>query len=74
MLNRLLNMHEHTLIYAGLLPFIGLTGCQLLGITTIPLIGHTQYAFATYSLVIHSFMAGTHWTIGRQRKSSVHFL
>lgn len=58
----------HTLMYAGLLPFVILTVCHGYGWQTLPYLGQTQCVFAAYGLVIHCFMAGTHWTKARHNQ------
>ncbi|MBC6414277.1 MAG: DUF3429 domain-containing protein [Chromatiales bacterium] len=49
------------LTYAGALPFVICAACFSYGITTVPWLGETKQILAIYSLVIISFMAGSHW-------------
>ena len=49
------------LSYAGALPFIFCSGCFILNIHTLPLLGDTDKVLSVYGLVITSFMAGSHW-------------
>lgn len=49
------------LTYAGTLPFIACALMSYANIAELPMIGSFASAAAAYSLVIVSFMAGTHW-------------
>ncbi len=49
------------LTYAGVLPFTICSTCLALGIEVIPLLGATEKILRVYSLVIITFMAGSHW-------------
>ena len=49
------------LTYAGLLPFIICSTCLALDIKVFPLLGATEKLLSIYSLVITTFMAGSHW-------------
>ena len=49
------------LAYAGLLPFIICSICLALNVKVIPLFGATEKLLSIYSLVITTFMAGSHW-------------
>ncbi len=60
----------HGLMYAGLLPFVVLATCHACGWQNLPYVGKVQFVFAVYGLVIHSFMAGTHWTKARMNKKT----
>jgi hypothetical protein len=49
------------LSYAGALPFFFCALCFIGDIHILPLLGHTDKVLSGYSLVIASFMAGSHW-------------
>lgn len=49
------------LTYAGTLPFIICATCLAFGIKVIPLFGATEKILSVYSLVITTFLAGSHW-------------
>jgi hypothetical protein len=45
----------------GALPFVFCAICFIENIHILPLFGHTDMVLSAYSLVISSFMAGSHW-------------
>lgn len=49
------------LAYAGAIPFLLCAILFAFKIQKIPILGNLQTVISTYSLVIASFMAGTHW-------------
>ena len=49
------------LSYVGALPFVFCAICFIEDIHILPLFGHTDMVLSAYSLVISSFMAGSHW-------------
>lgn len=53
--------HYIYLTYAGSLPFVFCAILLLLNINTIPILGNVELILSVYSLVIASFMAGSHW-------------
>jgi len=51
------------LTYAGTLPFIFCTLCFIFNIQTVPVLGQVNQILGTYSIIISSFIAGSHWGI-----------
>ena len=51
------------LTYAGTLPFTFCTLCFIFNIQTLPLLGQVNQVLGTYSVIISSFIAGSHWGI-----------
>lgn len=49
------------LIYAGLIPFIGLAICLSFGINSLLWLGSTEKILSVYALVIANFLAGICW-------------
>ncbi|WP_257098630.1 DUF3429 domain-containing protein [Pseudovibrio flavus] len=49
------------LAYAGTLPFIFCAGALSMGYTELPHVGTLHEILASYTLMILTFMAGTHW-------------
>jgi len=49
------------LTYAGTLPFIFCTLCFIFNIQTVPVLGQVNQILGTYSIIISSFIAGSHW-------------
>lgn len=46
---------------AGTLPFLALAGLLLSGSRTLPVLGDILHLLQSYTVVIVSFMAGSHW-------------
>lgn len=49
------------LMFAGLIPFVGLTLFSAFGITVLPALGSTVQVLGLYSLMIAVFISGSHW-------------
>lgn len=49
------------LTFAGAIPFVICAFLMTVGVTSIPVLGNTEYVLSVYGLVIASFMAGAHW-------------
>ena len=49
------------LTYAGAVPFVMCAFCFLMEVRFIPIVGNVAEILGIYSLVIASFMAGSHW-------------
>lgn len=49
------------LTYAGALPFILCAACMVFDISSLPLLGEVKQILSIYTLLIASFMAGSHW-------------
>lgn len=45
----------------GLIPFVFLSICVALGLSTLPVLGKIEPLFSSYSLAIVVFMSGVHW-------------
>ncbi len=51
----------HLLMFAGVLPFLAGAVLLLAGVSSLPVLGLTSSAVASYGLVIVIFLTGIHW-------------
>ena len=49
------------LMFAGLVPFVGLTLFSAFGLTALPILGSPTQVLGLYSLLIAVFISGSHW-------------
>lgn len=49
------------LAFSGAIPFVLCASFLVFDVNSLPVFGDTRTAFASYTLVITSFMAGSHW-------------
>ena len=57
----LTNKIYHFLTFTGALPFIMCAICYVLDIKIVPYLGVTDDILAIYSIIIATFLAGSHW-------------
>lgn len=65
---------QNILALMGLIPFMFSMFCLTLGCMELPIIGDVSRILSVYTIVICSFMAGTHWGLQLHDKISSSFL
>ncbi|MEO1037697.1 MAG: DUF3429 domain-containing protein [Pseudomonadota bacterium] len=56
-----------TLTFLGLVPFVAAAALVVIGVESLPYLGPIEPLLASYTLLIVSFMAGTHWGLSVAR-------
>ena len=70
--NSAMPVSARLLAFAGLIPFVAATALLLCGVQSLPLLGPVDRLLSSYTLLIVSFMAGTHWGMAIARAKAAH--